>query len=60
MRLLYAIFAVLTAVIGYHIHGSIFWTIIDFFFSPLAWLKWLICHEVNITILKGIFSFFFQ
>jgi|APCry1669188879_1035177.scaffolds.fasta_scaffold08855_5 hypothetical protein len=56
----YGIFSLMTAMIGYHIHDSIFWSIIDFIFSPLAWMKWIIFHEVNITIIKETFSFFLQ
>lgn len=59
MKLFYVIFALCTATIGYHIHNSVFWSIMDFFFSPLAWLKWIICHEVNITIIKQAFAWFF-
>lgn len=59
-RLLGVVFAIFTAVIGYHIHGGFFWTAMDFIFSPLAWLKWLICHEVNMSVIKATFGFFFQ
>lgn len=45
--------------IGYRINHSLFWAIIDFFFAPIAWIKWFICEEVNITIIKETFSFFF-
>lgn len=57
---LYSIFAIATAMIGYNINNSLFWAIIDFIFSPLAWIKWLICHEVNITIIKETFAFFLK
>jgi hypothetical protein len=57
-RLIYIIFSVATATIGYRIHNSIFWAVIDFLFAPLVWLKWLILHEVNLTIIKEAFSFF--
>lgn len=50
--------AVITATIGHAIHGSIFWTIIDFFFWPIAWIKWIICQEVSLSIIKKAFSFF--
>jgi len=56
---IYLILCLLTSMIGYHIHGSIFWAIIDWIFMPLAWAKWLIMHEVNLTIIKETFSFFF-
>ena len=57
---LYPILAFCTAMIGYTIHTSIFWSIMDFFFAPFAWMKWLIMHQVNITIIKETFSFFIQ
>ncbi len=49
-----------TAMIGHKIHGSIFWSIADFFFAPLAWVKWLICSEVNVSIIKDAFAFFLK
>ena len=55
---LYPIAAFATAMIGYTIHSSVFWSIMDFFFMPFAWCKWLICHEVNLTIIKKTFEFF--
>lgn len=52
--------ATLTSMIGYHIHGSIFFAILDWIFWPLTVLKWLIFHEVTLTIIKETFSWFFQ
>jgi hypothetical protein len=54
------IFQIPTAMIGYHMHGSIFWAIMDFIFWPIVWAKWLILQEVNLTIIKDTFSFFLQ
>ena len=59
MRLLYCVFAVITAMIGYSMHQSYFWAVMDFLFCPLTWLKWLICQEVTLTIIKHTFSWFF-
>lgn len=56
----YTIVAIFTAIIGHAIHGSVFWAIVDFFFWPFAWLKWLILQEVNMTIIKDAFAFFFS
>ena len=56
--LLGLLFAAATAMVGYHIHGSIFWSIVDFIFSPIAIIKWLICHELTLAVLKDTFSFF--
>lgn len=57
-RLINIIIAISTAIIGYEIHNSIFWSIIDLVFWPIAWLKWMVCHEVNMTIIKSAFDFF--
>lgn len=57
---LYLIFSVCTAMIGYNIHKSIFWSIIDFIFTPLVWVKWLFCHEVTLKIIKETFSWFLK
>lgn len=46
-----------SAMVGYTIHQSVFWSVIDFLFWPIAWIKWLVCHEVNWTIIKETFSF---
>lgn len=58
-ELFYTIFCVITAMVGYTIHGSLFWSIADFFFAPIAWAKWLICREVTLSIIKNTFSWFF-
>jgi hypothetical protein len=54
------IFALPTAIIGYNINQSGFWAFIDFLFWPLAWLKWVICQEVNLTIIKQSFEWFLK
>lgn len=56
----YTIISIFTAIIGHEIHGSIFWSIVNFIFWPFAWLKWLICQEVNMSIIKSAFDFFLQ
>ncbi len=50
---------VATARIGMQIHDSVFWAIMDFLFPYFAWLKWLILHQVNMTIIHNAFSWFF-
>ena len=57
---IYTVFCVMTAMIGYHIHGSLFWSFMDFCFMPLTWCKWLVCAEVNLTIIRQTFEFFFK
>ncbi len=55
---LYVIIAVATAVIGYHIHGNGLYAVINFITWPISWVYWLICHDVNITVIKETFQFF--
>lgn len=54
------LFQLPTAMIGYTIHNSGFWAVMDFFFAPLAWCKWLIFQEVNMSIIKQTFNFFLK
>lgn len=57
-RFIYFIFAICTAMVGYQIHNSIFWSIMDFIFTFWVWAKWLICHEVTLAIIRDTFSWF--
>lgn len=57
-QLFYLFFSVATAMIGYHIHGSVGYAILNFIFAPISWIVWLIGHDVNMTIIKETFSFF--
>lgn len=59
-EMIYSIFCLATAMIGYQIHGSLFWSLIDFILTPIVWCKWLIMHQVNLSIIKETFSFFFK
>lgn len=54
------VISLITAMIGHTIHSSIFWSIMDFIFWPIAWIKWIIYQEVNVTIIKETFGFFFK
>jgi hypothetical protein len=54
------IFALPTAIIGHSIHGDFWWTLFDLFLWPLVWIKWLICRDVNVTIIKNAFSWFLE
>lgn len=58
--LVYFLVAVTTAMVGHVIHHSVFWSVVDFFFWPLAWLKWLIYHQVCISVIKTAFAFFLK
>lgn len=51
------VFGVPTTIIGWAIHGSIFWSIMDLIFWPFAWIKWLIFEEVTIEIITHAFDF---
>ena len=55
---LYTLICISTAMIGYTIHGSLFWAIVDFIFTPIVWIKWLCFHEVNMSIIRETFTFF--
>ena len=64
---LYFIASVATGMIGYdvnvinlHSNFPLFWSIMDFFFAPFAWMKWLICQEVTLNLIKNTFHFFFN
>jgi len=52
--------------IGYQINvtaGSscpFVWAVIDFFAWPLAWFKWLVCQQVNVTLVKQTFAALFN
>ena len=56
----YILFQLPTAMIGYTIHKSFGWAIMDFIFAPIAWCKWLIMQEVNMSIIKETFNFFLK
>lgn len=58
VRLAYFILAVVTAMIGYQIHHSVFWSIVNFIFWPASWVWWLVFHEVNVSLIEHTFSFF--
>jgi hypothetical protein len=55
--ILMLMFQTCIAMIGYTIHGSIFWSIIDFIFTPIVLIKWLIYHEITFEIIKQTFAF---
>jgi hypothetical protein len=59
-NIIYWPFCMATAMIGYNIHGSTGWAIVDFLLSPLVWCKWLIYHEVTLKIIEESFSWFFK
>ena len=64
--LIYVIFCVATGMVGYNINVAansnwpLFWSVIDWLFAPFAIAKWLICHQLNISVIKHTFAFFFN
>lgn len=50
----------IAAKLGWVIHGSIFWCIVDFIFWPFAIIKWLVFEELTLRVIKHAFSWFFQ
>lgn len=58
--LLYLVFALCIANIGNYLHGSIVWTIFDFFFAPFVLIKWFFCKEITLTIIKHSFDWFLK
>ena len=58
--ILYLTFLLLTYNVGFKIHGSIKWAIFDTLFAPIAWIKWMILHEVNLTLIKESINWFLK
>ena len=46
-RLLWMLFGAGTAIVGYQIHSSIFWSLCDLVFAPITWVKWLVLISVS-------------
>lgn len=62
---LYFIASIATGIIGYDVNVKIlhsdwplFWSIMDFIFTPFTWAKWLICQQVTLDLIKHAFRFF--
>lgn len=51
------IFKIFICMVGYTIHGSIFWSIMDFIFSPFALIKWMVYHQITFVIIQQTFAF---
>ena len=58
--LIYMLFAFCTGVIGGHIYNSVLYGILCWLFAPIAWIKWLLYHEVTWNIIKESFVFFWN
>lgn len=59
LKSIYQILSFLTAIIGYTIHGNIFYSIVNFLLAPVSWIWWFIGHDVNISIIRETFKFFY-
>lgn len=59
-KIFYSIMGVATAMVGYTIHGSMLWAIVNWFFWPLSLIVWLITKEINLTVIKTTFEFLAQ
>jgi hypothetical protein len=57
---LYQLMCCATAMIGWHKHHSVLFAICDWIFMPFVWIKWLVLQEVNVTIIRETFGFFFK
>jgi len=57
LRLLFLLFRIAVAMIGYHIHHNIGWGIFDFIFAPIVAIYWLITQQINLTLIKETFQF---
>lgn len=60
MKFIYLIFCIATAMISYTIGNSIFWAILSFIFTPVAWVYLLLTHEVTLSVIKETFGWFFK
>jgi hypothetical protein len=49
---------VFTGIVGYTINNeSYLWAILNGLFWEITWLKWLICRDVTIPLIKQAFEF---
>lgn len=54
---------VAVAMLGYNVNVAadsytpLFWSVVDFFFGPLALAKWLVCHQLTHSLLVQTFGF---
>lgn len=47
--------------LGYTLNNnSLFWGIVDGLFYPIAFVKWIFCEQLTLTLVKNAFPFFFN
>lgn len=56
-RVVYLILYIVTGMLGYTIHGSLFWAVVDMIFTPITLVYWLITHQINATVITETFGF---
>ena len=55
------IIALIVGMMGYTLNdNSLFWGIVDGIFYPIVLIKWIICEELTLTLIKQTFPFFFN
>lgn len=63
-QVIYLLVSLGTATLGYRINTiaestcPLFWAFMDAVFWPFAWAKWIICNQVNISLIHSVFSQF--
>ena len=60
LPILYWIAGLFTSIIGYEIHQSVFYGIMNLLFWPFTWAYWLLTKGVSISLIKQAFEFFLQ
>lgn len=60
LQFIYSLFGLCTAMVGYEIHQNVFFSIINFILWPISLGFWFVTHEINVTIIKETFNFFFK
>ena len=55
------VMALIVGMMGYTLNdNSIGWGIIDGIFYPIVLIKWIICEELTLSLIKNTFPFFFN
>jgi hypothetical protein len=58
--LIYTLFCVAVAMIGYQIHHNVLYAIFNFIFAPISFIYWLLTHQIYMSLIKETFEFFFK
>lgn len=60
IRYVWLFFATFTAMVGYTIHNSFWWSVANFIAAPVSWVWWFCYHEVSVSVIKNTFSWFLK